>query len=67
MMNLHTHDVCINVTTAHYTKNNQMKTKKTKAEIDKDIKFIPMPEWQNTYQYHRTNKRALYVDQNKKR
>jgi hypothetical protein len=44
-----------------------MKRKKTKAEIDKDIKFIPMPEWQNTYQYHRTNKRALYVDQNKKR
>ena len=44
-----------------------MKRKKTRAEIDKDIKFIPMPEWQNTYQYHRTNKRALYVDQNKKR
>ena len=28
MMNLLTHDACFNVTTAHYTKNNQMKTKK---------------------------------------
>lgn len=44
-----------------------MNRKKTRAEIDKDVKFIPMPEWQNTYQYHRTNKRATYVDQNKKR
>ena len=44
-----------------------MKRKKTKAEIDKDIKFIPIPELRNTYQYHRTNKRATYVDLNKKR
>ena len=28
MMNLATHDACINVATVSYTKNNQMKTKK---------------------------------------
>ena len=41
--------------------------RKTKEEIDRDVKFIPIPEWKNTYQYHRTNKRATYVDLNNKR
>ena len=41
--------------------------KKTRKEIDANIKFIPVPEWKNTYQYHRTNKRAKYVDENGKR
>lgn len=41
--------------------------KKTKEEINKKVKFIPLPEWQNVYQYHRINKRAKYVDENNKR
>lgn len=41
--------------------------KKTKAEINKKIKFIATPEWQNIYQYHRGHKRALYVDDKGKR
>jgi|TARA_R100000479_G_scaffold68576_1_gene32760 hypothetical protein len=41
--------------------------KKTKAEINKKIKYIRTPEWQNIYQYHRTQKRALYVDDKGKR
>jgi hypothetical protein len=44
-----------------------MRTKKTQAEIDANIRFIPTPEWRNVYQYHRTNKRATQVDINKKR
>ena len=43
------------------------KRKKSKKEIDADVKFIPLAEWQNTYQYHRTNKRSKYVDNNGKR
>ena len=41
--------------------------KKTKAEIDANIRFIPLKEWQKTYQYHRTNKRAVQVDKEGKR
>lgn len=44
-----------------------MRAKKTQAEIDANIRFIPTPEWRNVYQYHRTNKRATQVDINKKR
>ena len=44
-----------------------MRTKKTQAEIDANIRFIPTSEWRNVYQYHRTNKRATQVDINKKR
>jgi hypothetical protein len=44
-----------------------MRAKKTQAEIDSNIRFIPTPEWKNVYQYHRTNKRATQVDINKKR
>lgn len=44
-----------------------MKRKKTKEQINKKVKFIPLAEWQETYQYHRTNKRAKYVDENGKR
>jgi len=45
----------------------EMKRRKTRAEIDANIRFIPTPEWKNVYQYHRTNKRALYIDENNKR
>jgi len=44
-----------------------MRARKTQAEIDENIRFIPTPEWRNVYQYHRTNKRATQVDINKKR
>jgi len=44
-----------------------MRAKKTQAEINANIRFIPTPEWKNVYQYHRTNKRATQVDINKKR
>jgi hypothetical protein len=44
-----------------------MRTKKTQAEIDAKIRFIPTPEWRSVYQYHRTNKRATQVDIDKKR
>lgn len=44
-----------------------MKRKKTKKEINEKVKFIPLAEWQETYRYHRTQKRALYVDDKGKR
>jgi hypothetical protein len=48
-------------------RNRYIHKRKTKAEIDSNIKFLPNPEWQEIHVYHRTNKRALYVDENKKR
>ena len=41
--------------------------KKTKKQINKNVRFIPLAEWQETYQYHRTNKRSRQVDENGKR
>ena len=41
--------------------------KKTKKQINKKIRFIPIEEWQETYQYHRTNKRSRQTDTNGKR
>lgn len=41
--------------------------KKTKKQIDKNVRFIPLAEWQETYQYHRTNKRSRQTDVNGKR
>ena len=41
--------------------------KKTKKQINEKVRFIPLAEWQNTYQYHRTNKRSKQVDENGKR
>ena len=41
--------------------------KKTKKQIDKNVRFIPLAEWQETYQYHRTNKHSRQVDENGKR
>ena len=41
--------------------------KKTKKQINEKVKFIPLAEWQETYQYHRTNKHSRQVDENGKR
>jgi len=45
----------------------EMKRRKTRAEIDANIRYIPTPEWKNVYQYHRTNKLSTQVDIDKKR
>ena len=47
------------------TTNGYMK--KTKKQINKNVRFIPLAEWQETYQYHRTNKRSRQTDINGKR
>ena len=47
------------------TTNGDMK--KTKKQIDENVKFIPLPKWRETYQYHRTNKRSRQTDINGKR
>lgn len=47
------------------TTNGDMK--KTKKQINENVKFIPLAEWQETYQYHRTNKHSRQVDKNGKR
>ena len=39
-----------------------MKRRKTKAEINKNVKFIPTTEFHSTYYYSRTNRKASYVD-----
>ena len=53
-------DACAMVAT-----NGDMK--KTKKQINKNVRFIPLAEWQETYQYHRTNKHSRQVDENGKR
>lgn len=39
-----------------------MKRRKTKAEINKGLKFIPTTEFQSTYYYSRTNRKSSYID-----
>lgn len=39
-----------------------MKRRKTKAEINKNIKFIPTTEFNSIYYYSRTNRKSSYVD-----
>lgn len=44
-----------------------MRRKKTKAEIDKNVRFIPAREFYSTYYYSRTNRKSGYIDRSLKR
>lgn len=44
-----------------------MRRRKTKAEINNNVKFIPTTEFQSTYYFSRTNRKSGYIDRSLKR
>jgi len=41
--------------------------RKTRREVDKNIRFLRVPEWKQVYTYHRTNKKSRQTDIDGKR